>query len=137
MKRILNSKKGIAPLTLVAFMIIMVAAVIFSAYLWQTAIFRVGNAIQIQGVLFKPSELRIYVQNIGEGSVTLSTVYIDDEQFVVDSTNCFVNQVYTNVVPEGITADVLIARSYTQKIHIQVVCSDGTGIEGDYKPPLA
>lgn len=137
MRRILNSKKGIAPLTLVAFMIIMVAAVIFSAYLWQTAIFRVGNAIQIQGVLFKPSELRIYVQNIGEGSVTLSTVYIDDEQFEVDITNCFVNQVYTNVVPEGITADVLIARSYTQKIHIQVVCSDGTGIEGDYKPPLA
>lgn len=137
MRRILNSKKGIAPLTLVAFMIIMVAAVIFSAYLWQTAIFRVGNAIQIQGVLFKPSELRIYVQNVGEGSVTLSTVYIDDEQFEVGSTNCFVNQVYTNVVPEGITADVLIARSYTQKIHIQVVCSDGTGIEGDYKPPLA
>jgi hypothetical protein len=136
MNRIVNSKKGVAPLTLVAFLVIMVGAVIFTAYLWQTAIFRVGNAIQIQGVLFKPSELRIYVHNIGEGSATVINVYIDEEKFDVDSENCLVNQSNTNVIPKGMTADVRIARSYTQKIHIQVVCSDGTGIKGDYKPPI-
>lgn len=90
----------------------------------------------VQGVLFKPSELRIYVHNIGEGPVTLINVYIDDEKFDVDSENCVVSQSNTNVLPKGDTADVIIVRSYTQKIHIQVVCSDGTGIRGDYKPPL-
>jgi hypothetical protein len=136
MKEIKTSRKGIAPLTLVAFLVIMVVAVIFSAYLWQTAIFRVANAIQIQHVTFRSSELKVYVHNIGERTVTVVNVYIDDEKFVVDSGNCRVAQSNTNVIPKGVTGEVIIARAYTQKIHIQVVCSDGTGIEGDYKPSL-
>jgi P pilus assembly chaperone PapD len=113
----------------------MVAAVIFAAYLWQTAVIKVATAIQIQHVTFTPSELKIYVHNIGEGHVTVVDVYIDEEKFGVDRTNCIVAESQTNVIPEGATGEVIITRGYTQKIHIQVVCSDGTGFESDYRPP--
>ncbi len=136
MSKVVTSRRGVAPLGVVAFLVVLVGAVIFIAYLWQTAVIRVANAIQIQHVLFKHSELIIYVQNVGEGPVTVVNVYIDDENFSVDNGNCIVNQSNTNVIPKGATAEITIARSYIQKIHIQVVCSDGTGIESDYKPPL-
>ena len=59
MRKLGTSNRGTAPLTLVAFLVIMVAAVIFAAYLWQTAVIKVATAIQIQHVTFTPSELRI------------------------------------------------------------------------------
>jgi hypothetical protein len=68
--------------------------------------------------------------------VTVVNVYIDDEQFSVNNGNCIVGQSNTNIIPKGSTAEVTIARMYTQRIHVQVVCSDGTGIESNYKPPL-
>ena len=61
---------------------------------------------------------------------------IHEEKFDIDDTNCLVSHSSTNVVPKGSTGEVIIARAYTQKIQIQVVCKDGTGIEGDYKPPI-
>lgn len=136
MSRVSTSRKGVAPLGIVAFLVVIVGAVIFIAYLWETAVVRVANAIQIQHVLFKPEEFIIYVQNVGEGPVTVVNVYIDDEQFSVNNGNCIVGQSNTNIIPKGSTAEVTIVRMYTQKIHVQVVCSDGTGIESDYKPPL-
>ena len=135
MSRISTSRKGVAPLGIVAFLVVIVGAVIFIAYLWETAVVRVANAIQIQHVLFKPEEFIIYVQNVGEGPVTVVNVYIDDEKFSVDNGNSIVDQSNTNVIPKGGTAEVTIAGVYTQKTHVQVVCSDGTGIESDYKPP--
>ena len=136
MSRVSTSRKGVAPLAIVAFLVVIVGAVIFIAYLWETAVVRVANAIQIQHVLFKPEEFIVYVQNVGEGPVTVVNVYIDDEQFNVNNGNCIVGQSNTNIIPKGSTAEVTIAKMYTQKIHVQVVCSDGTGIESDYKPPL-
>lgn len=136
MIKFVKSRKGVAPLTVVAFLVCMVAAVIFTAYLWQTAVIRVANAIQIQGVLFKSSRLIIYVQNVGGGKVTVINVYIDDGIFSVDRGNCKVNLSNTNVVPKGETAEITITRAYDHKINIRVICYDGTGIEGDYKPPL-
>lgn len=136
MSRVSTSRKGVAPLAIVAFLVVIVGAVIFIAYLWETAVVRVANAIQIQHVLFKPEAFIVYVQNVGEGPVTVVNVYIDDEQFSVNNGNCIVGQSNTNIIPKGITAEVTIAKMYTQKIHVQVVCSDGTGIESDYKPPL-
>ncbi len=136
MSKVVTSRKGVAPLGVVAFLVVIVGAVIVIAYMWQTAVIRVANAIQIQHVLFKHSELIIYVQNIGEGPVTVVNVYIDDEQFSVNNGNCIVDQSNTNIIPKGVTAEVTIAKMYTQKIHVQVVCSDGTGIESDYKPPV-
>lgn len=136
MSRVSTSRKGVAPLAIVAFLVVIVGAVIFIAYLWETAVVRVANAIQIQHVLFKPEEFIVYVQNVGEGPVTVVNVYIDDEQFSVNNGNCIVGQSNTNIIPKGSTAEVTIVKMYTQKIHVQVVCSDGTGIESDYKPPL-
>ncbi len=131
MSRVSTSRKGVAPLAIVAFLVVIVGAVIFIAYLWETAVVRVANAIQIQHVLFKPEEFIIYVQNVGEGPVTVVNVYIDDEQFSVNNGNCIVGQSNTNIIPKGSTAEVTIVKMYTQKIHVQVVCSDGTGIESD------
>jgi len=136
MSRVLTSRKGVAPFAVVAFLVVIVGAVIFIAYLWQTAVIRVANAIQIQQVNFKPLKLIIYVQNVGEGQVTVVNVYIDDEKFSVDNGNCIVAQSNTNVLPKGATAEIIIARTYTQRIHVQVVCLDGTGIESDYKSPI-
>jgi len=136
MIKLLKSRKGIAPFTLIAFLVCMVAAVVFSAYLWENVVVRVGNAIQIQHVLFKSSETIIYVQNVGEGPVTLANVYIDDEKFDVNDGNCVVNHQKTNIIPKGNTAGITIVRAYTNEIHVQVVCLDGTGHESDYKPTL-
>ena len=136
MRKVLTSKKGVAPLAVVAFLVVLVGAVIFISYLWQTAVIRVANAIQIQHVNFKSEEVTIYVQNVGEGPVTVINVYVDDEKFDVNSGNCIVSQSNTNVISKGATAGITITRSYTQRIHIQVVCSDGTGIESDYKPSI-
>lgn len=136
MIKLVNSRKGVAPLTVAAFLACMVGAVIFTAYLWQSAVIRVAHAIQIQGVLFESSKLIVYVQNVGEGKVTVTNAYIDGDIFDVDSGNSVVNLSNTNVLPEGETAEITIYRAYDRKINIKVVCSDGTVIEGDYKPPL-
>ena len=136
MIKLVNSRRGVAPLTVAAFLACMVGAVIFTAYLWQSVIIRVAHAIQIQSVLFESSKLIVYVQNVGEGTVTVTTVYIDGGKFSVDSGNSVVNLSNTNAVPEGKTAEITIHRAYDRKINIKVICSDGTVIEGDYKPPL-
>lgn len=66
--------------------------------------------------------------------LVISHVYIDGEEFEVDSGNCFVDDSGTTLVPEERTARIEVHRAYAADGHIKVVCEDGTSVEGDYKP---
>jgi archaellum component FlaG (FlaF/FlaG flagellin family) len=95
---------------------------------------RAGHAIQIANIGFGETTTTIYVQNVGEGSLHLDSMAIDEDAFIITASNCTVASQPTTTLEAGRTAAITVNRGYSQKIHIKVVCKDGTFIEGDWTP---
>jgi len=129
-----KEKRAIHPVTAAAIIIAMVIGVAGIVYIWMTMEAKAGNAIWIQNVRFAETETRIYVQNVGEGTVTLDSVYINGEKFSITLANCTVSYQQTTVVSKGQTAEVTVNRAFHGETRIKVVCRDGTSNEGEYKP---
>lgn len=127
-----KSKRGISAMMYISLFIVMILTAVFAAWIWINMSGRAGQAIQIQSVDFTDSETVIYVQNVGQGTVTMNTIYIDQQQFNVDSSNCIVNNIQTNTVLEGQTAAVTIDQAYQGTIHVKAIAS-GVIVEGDWK----
>ncbi len=84
-----RSIKGISPVISVLLMIAIAVVASLVAYAWVMGYMnfqtdKVGEAIQIpsyaEGVTADNLQMRIYVQNTGQGSVTVGNVYINDAQ---------------------------------------------------------
>ncbi|MEM2129744.1 MAG: hypothetical protein QXZ70_04010 [Candidatus Bathyarchaeia archaeon] len=133
-RSITRSQKALHPVTIAIFLIILLISVIGITYIWMNLQTRAGNSIQIQSVTFQPDTTTIYVQNTGQGTVTLKTAQIDNEQYIISNQNCIVNGEHTTTLPQGSTAQVNINKAYTTQVHIKVICQDGTAYEADYKP---
>ena len=97
---------------------------------------RAGHAIQIANIGFEETTTTIYVQNIGEGTLHLDSVSIDEDAFIITSSNCTVAAEATTTLEAGRTAAITVNRGYHQKVHIKVSCRDGTFIESDWTPAL-
>jgi len=106
---------------------------VLAVYAWTVVMQRAGNAIQIQSVKFGASETVIYVQNVGKGTVTIESAYINQLEFNVNSTNCIVGSQKTNTVMEGQTAQITVNRAFEGTIKVRVTCSDGTFHEGEFE----
>jgi archaellum component FlaG (FlaF/FlaG flagellin family) len=104
------------------------------ASIWISIQNKAGNAVWIPNVNFNQSNLIVYIQNIGEDSVTLYSLYINQEKFTITLANCIVDNQQTTEIEKGQTATVTINNSYQEKIQIRVVCTDGTSNESDWKP---
>ncbi len=122
--------------------IVVVASLVTYAWIsgymgFQTS--RTGTAVDIPSLTSVASEenpnvgsLVVYVQNVGQGSVEVSAVYVDniliaDDDLAYDP---------SKVIPEGNTVEVTIAGSFdlTQKHDIKVTTTDGTFITATGKP---
>lgn len=129
-----RKKMGINPVATVVLLVTILLGIGVIIHLWMTMEARAGRAIQIQSVKFEEPRTRIYVQNVGRGTVTIDSVQINDEKINIYTTNCTVASEETTTIREGQTAEVTINRSYQEKVHIKVVCKDGTSYEADWKP---
>ncbi len=133
--KILANKRGLHPLPLIVLLIIAFIAIGGIALIYLNVEQRAGHAIQIQSVNFEETKTTIYVQNTGKGTVTLSSLHIDDEEFVLSKENCTVSSEDTTIVEETKTAKITVFEQYQKRINIKIVCEDGTSIEADFEPP--
>lgn len=133
--KVLANKRGLHPLPLAVFVIIAFIAIGGIAYIYLNVEQRAGHAIQIQNVNFEETKTTIYVQNTGKGTVTLSSLHIDNKEFVLSKENCTVSSEDTTSVEETKTAKITVFEQYQKRINIKIVCKDGTSIEADIEPP--
>jgi hypothetical protein len=133
--KVLANKRGLHPLPLAVLLIIAFIAIGGIAYIYLNVEQRAGHAIQIQSVSFEETKTTIYVQNTGKGTVTLSSLHIDDEEFALSKENCTVSSEGTTAVEETKTAKITVFGQYQKRINIKIVCKDGTSIEADFEPP--
>lgn len=70
--------------------------------------------------------LTIYVQNVGEGVIVITDVYVNRARCDVSGLPVTVN--------EGETVDLTIPYELelSQEIHVKIVCKDGISTEGTY-----
>ena len=127
-------KRGIHPAATAILLITILITIAGITYIWMSIGERAGHAIQIASIGFGETKTTIYVQNVGEGSLSLDSVYMDDKRLFITSSNCTVASQQTTTIEEGRTAEIMVNRGYGHKVHIKVICSDGTFIEGDWTP---
>jgi len=132
--KIRPNRKGINPIITLLLLIILLISIGGIILTWMSLEERAGHALQIQSVRFEESEITIYVQNTGKGTVILDSLYIDNDKFRLSEENCIVASEETTTVKETQTAEITITRGYQKEIHIKVICQDGTYNEADWKP---
>lgn len=133
--KILANKRGLNPLPMAVLLTIAFISIGGIALIYLSVEQRAGHAIQIQTVNFEETKTTIYVQNTGKGTVTLSSLHIDDEEFALSEENCTVSSEDTTTVEETKTAKITVFEQYQKRINIKIVCKDGTSIEVDIEPP--
>jgi hypothetical protein len=132
--KVLANKRGLHPLPFAVMLIIAFIAIGGIAYIYLNVEQRAGHAIQIQNVNFEETKTTIYVQNTGKGTVTLSSLHIDNEEFALSEENCTVSSEDTTTVEETKTAKITVFEQYQKRINIKIVCKDGTSIKADFEP---
>jgi hypothetical protein len=125
----MKEKKGVHPVTIAILLITTLLIIGGIIYVWMIIQNRASNAIYIQNVEFGQTKTIIYVQNIGNGTVTIGSVQIDNETFNIGTTNCTVASQETTTVTQGQTAVITINHPYNKRVHIRVICRDGTSHE--------
>jgi hypothetical protein len=135
--KVLANKRGLHPLPFAVMLIIAFIAIGGIAYIYLNVEQRAGHAIQIQNVNFEETKTTIYVQNTGKGTVTLSSLHIDNEEFALSEENCTVSSEDTTTVEETKTARITVFEQYQKRINIKIVCKDGTSIAAAFEPPTS
>jgi archaellum component FlaG (FlaF/FlaG flagellin family) len=129
-----KDRRALSPIVLSALLIVVLIGFASVVIIWFSLQQKAGNAIYVQSVNFGDSNLMVYVQNIGDGSVVLDSVFIDNNRFDVTLENCVVANQPATEVEKGQTATVTINNLYQQEIHIRAVCKDGTSTESNWDP---
>ncbi len=124
-----RSIRAISPVIATLLMIAIAVVASLVVYAWVTGYMgnttsKAGKAIQIQSFALADDGLHVYVQNVGQGAVELSTMYVDSnlQTFTPDP------NYPDNVLEEGKTTDLLVAGTYVEnaKLNIKVTTTDGT-----------
>jgi flagellin-like protein len=146
MKSFRRNKKGVSDVIAVLLMIAIAVAASLIAYAWVMGYLggttnKVGKAIQIQSMYydstptgsFPHGTLTVYVQNVGSGPVTISSVYvngiINGTTTTFDPALLLINQTST------ISTDLPSSFNPTNAVDVKVVCSDGTFMEATQTIP--
>lgn len=132
--RDIKNRKGISPITTVALLLVTLLIIGGIIYMWMSIQNRAGNAIQIQSIAKDQNKTIIYVQNIGNGVVTIDSVQINALTFSIQTANCTVASQETTTVTQGQTAMITINQAYNEEVHIRVICKDGTFYERVWQP---
>jgi hypothetical protein len=127
-------ERGIHPAATAILLISVLITIAGITYIWMSMGERAWHAIQVANIGFGETKTTIHVQNVGEGSLVLDSVYMDDNRLLITSLNCTVASQPATTMEEGQTAEITVNHGYGQKVHIKVICTDGTFIEGDWTP---
>ena len=136
MKSLRRNKKAVSDVIAVLLMIAIAVAASLIAYAWVMGYLggttgKVGKAIQIQSIAndtTNANKLAIYVQNVGDGPVTIQNLYVNG---VLDPT--FTNS--TSLTLQKSATVALYASAWptnfksTDTVDVKVVCADGTPVE--------
>jgi FlaG/FlaF family flagellin (archaellin) len=127
-----RSIKAVSPVISVLLMIAIAVAASLVAYAWVMGYMggtttKVGKAVLIQSMAKNTGDdkLIVYVQNVGQGPVTISSTYVNDElqTFTTDKTD--------NKLDEGNTATATIDYVVTPgvQVKVKVVTTEGISAE--------
>jgi flagellin-like protein len=140
MKSFKKHKKAVSPVLSVLLMIAVAVAASLVTYAWVMGYLgnttgKVGRAIQIQSMAKVGSTLTVYVQNVGDGPVTLNSVYVNG---ILDTagTDAFDPQILQKGDTSTVTTD-FSGFGPTDIVKVKVVCTDGTFIEASGTVPGA
>ena len=133
MKSLRRNKKAVSDVIAVLLMIAIAVAASLIAYAWVMGYLggttsTVGKAIQIQSIANDTNKLAVYVQNVGDGPVTIQNLYVNG---VLDAT--FTNS--TSLTLQKSATVALWASAWpngfksTDTVDVKVVCAGGTFIE--------
>ncbi len=137
MKKIVKNEKAISPVLAVLLMIAVAVAAALVTYAWvmtylSSTTGRAGHAMQIQSVEWvSGTEVKIYAQNVGDGTIIITDTYLDGALIIADITMTPVD----GNTEEGATTSIAIGTQIftdAQDVHIKVVCDDGTFTSGTY-----
>jgi flagellin-like protein len=139
MKRLRRNKKGVSDVIAVLLMIAIAVAAALVAYAWVMGYLggttsKVGKAIQIQSMAKTGTNLSVYVQNVGDGTVTLDSLYVNGVKVSITGVSGYNNPMQkTNTTELTATWDGGWAAPNT--VDVKVVCTDGTFIEATQTVP--
>jgi flagellin-like protein len=125
-----RSIKAISPVIATLLMIAIAVVASLVVYAWVSGYIggstsKAGNSIQIQSFASSSGNLVVYVQNVGQGAVTLSpdqSIYVNGD--LVKITNQGTDRI---TIPEGQTVELLTDSAYSgEKVNIKVTTTSGT-----------
>jgi FlaG/FlaF family flagellin (archaellin) len=130
MKSLRRNKKAVSDVIAVLLMIAIAVAASLIAYAWVMGYLggtttKVGNAIQIQSYAKSGSNLSVWVQNVGSGTVTVDSLYVNGA-LISSGLNMTLLKGTTST---AINATWLPAYNSPATVDIRVVCTDGTPAE--------
>jgi flagellin-like protein len=139
MRNLRKNKKGVSDVIAVLLMIAIAVAASLIAYAWVMGYLggtttKVGKAIMIQSMYYDNStkNLTVYVQNVGDGAITLSDLYING-----------ILQIGPSGLPNTLAMNqtATVSASFTSfdpstAVDVKVVCSDGTFTEASQAVPV-
>ena len=132
--RAIKDKKAISPVLAVLLMLTVTVLGALVTYTWGLSYFdsttrRMGNSIQIQSVAWiKKKKVFVYVQNVGDGTVTLMEAFVD---------GALIETGIDKSIAEGQTYRLKVKDRHLrffngEKVHMKLICKEGTIAEGTY-----
>lgn len=141
MKSCRRHKKAVSPVLATLLMIAVAVAASLVTYAWVMGYLgnttgKVGKAIQIQSMAktgTAPNEkLSIWVQNVGDGAVTLDSLYVNGvKQTSPIITTPTLQKTNTTEITTAWNSDWAAPNT----VKVKVVCNDGTFIEASQTVP--
>jgi FlaG/FlaF family flagellin (archaellin) len=131
MKNFRRNVKAVSTVLATLLMIAVAVAASLVAYAWVMGYIggttgKVGKAIQIQSVASQGTSLLIYVQNVGQGAVTVQDVYVEG----IKQNSRIIDQ---PLLYETNTTRIAVANYFTQDgsfpLTVRVATEDGTFME--------
>ena len=123
--------RAISPVIATLLMIAIAVVASLVVYAWVTGYIgtqtgKTGQAIQLPSFVIDPitSDLHVYVQNVGQGTVKIGSIYVNDVLTPFDADPHYSN----NELPKGETADLTVPGTFdsNMKLNIKVATTDGT-----------
>lgn len=124
-----KNKKAVSPVLATLLMIAVAVAAALVTYAWVMGYLgnttgKVGKAIQIQSTAKTGTDLSVWVQNVGDGPVTLDSLYVNGVKMTASG---------AGTLAKGDTIALTTAWdagwAAPNTVKVKVVCSDGTFIE--------
>jgi len=145
MKNYRRNMKGVSTVLATLLMIAVAVAAALVTYAWVMGYLggttgKVGRAIQIQSVAYNGTggtrNLLIYVQNVGQGAVTVTDIYVEGLKEPSQAGTTLEKDPANGVLLETETGTFMIEGYFTldvepqtKQLTVRVVCEDGTFME--------